>query len=110
MDVFRLRGEPLSHRRKIAHKQEGRPHLKNVTETDDSCQVASGANLKYLEKGSITLNNEVTGVVKILKFDLYAALAAAKRKTRSMHPTFLTLTLLDITAVTCCVKRLEQCV
>ncbi len=62
----------------IGEKSPIRPHLKNVAETDGSCQIASGANLKYLEKGSITLNNEVT-VVKDLKFDLYAAVAAAKR-------------------------------
>jgi hypothetical protein len=62
----------------IGEKSPIRPHLKNIAETDGSCQIASGANLKYLEKGSITLNNEVT-VVKDLKFDLYAAVAAAKR-------------------------------
>ncbi len=33
--------------------------------------------LQYLEKGSITENNTVT-VVKDLKYDLYAAVAAAK--------------------------------
>ena len=62
----------------IGEKSPIRPHLKNVEITDGSCQIASGANLQYLEKGSITLNNEVT-VVKDLKFDLYAAVAAAKR-------------------------------
>jgi hypothetical protein len=40
--------------------------------------VGNGAKLKYLERGIITQNNEVT-VVKDLKYDLYAAVAAAKR-------------------------------
>ena len=53
-------------------------YLSNVTETDGSCKVGNGANLTYLEKGNVTLNNEVT-VVKDLQYDLYAAVAAAKR-------------------------------
>jgi hypothetical protein len=55
-----------------------RKHLINVSETNGSCNVGNGANLKYLQKGLITKNNEVT-VVKDLKYDLYAAVAAAKR-------------------------------
>ena len=55
-----------------------RPLLSDVSETKGSCNVGNGANLKYLEKGMITDNNEVT-VVKGLKYDLYAAVAAAKR-------------------------------
>jgi transposase InsO family protein len=62
----------------IQEKSPIRPYLSNVTETDGSCNVGNGANLKYLEKGMVTLNNEVT-VVKDLKYDLYAAVAAAKR-------------------------------
>jgi transposase InsO family protein len=55
-----------------------REHLINVSETNGSCNVGNGAKLKYLQKGLITKNNEVT-VVKGLKYDLYAAVAAAKR-------------------------------
>ena len=55
-----------------------RSHLSNVKETSGSCSVGNGANLKYLERGTINSNNEVT-VVKDLKYDLYAAVAAAKR-------------------------------
>ena len=55
-----------------------RSHLLNVKETSGSCSVGNGANLKYLERGTINSNNEVT-VVKDLKYDLYAAVAAAKR-------------------------------
>ena len=55
-----------------------RPYLSNVTDTIGSCKVGNGANLIYLERGNVTLNNEVT-VVKDLQYDLYAAVAAAKR-------------------------------
>jgi hypothetical protein len=55
-----------------------REHLINVSETNGSCNVENGAKLKYLQKGLLTKNNEVT-VVKDLKYDLYAAVAAAKR-------------------------------
>jgi chromosome segregation ATPase len=41
-------------------------------------EVGNGANLQYLEKGIVTENNEIT-VVKDLTYDLYAAVAAAKR-------------------------------
>ncbi len=37
-----------------------------------------GATLKYLQKGMITSGNELT-VVKDLQYDLYSAVAAAKR-------------------------------
>ena len=40
--------------------------------------IGNEASLKYLEKGTLTKNNEVT-VVQELKYDLYAAVAAAKR-------------------------------
>ena len=52
--------------------------LTDVSETNGSCNVGNGANLKYLEKGMLTKSNEVT-VVQGLKYDLYAAVAAAKR-------------------------------
>ena len=52
--------------------------LSNISETQGSCNVGNGASLKYLEKGMLTTNNEVT-VVQSLKYDLYAAVAAAKR-------------------------------
>ena len=52
--------------------------LTDLSETNGSCNVGNGANLKYLEKGMLTVNNEVT-VVQGLKYDLYAAVAAAKR-------------------------------
>jgi transposase InsO family protein len=55
-----------------------RQHLTKVSATSGSCNVGNGAKLKYLERGIITQNNEVT-VVKDLKYDLYAAVAAAKR-------------------------------
>ena len=55
-----------------------RKHLLNVSETTGSCNVGNGASLKYIEKGTITTENEVT-VVADLKYDLYAAVAAAKR-------------------------------
>ena len=41
-------------------------------------EVGNGANLQYLQKGIVTENNEIT-VVKDLTYDLYAAVAAAKR-------------------------------
>jgi hypothetical protein len=62
----------------IQEKSPLRQHLHNVSTTNGSCKVGNGANLKYLQKGLITKNNEVT-VVKDLKYDLYAAVAAAKR-------------------------------
>ena len=62
----------------IQEKSPIRQHLVNVSETNGSCNVGNGANLTYLQKGLITKNNEVT-VVKDLKYDLYAAVAAAKR-------------------------------
>ena len=52
--------------------------LSNISETQGSCSVGNGASLRYLEKGMLTHNNEVT-VVQALKYDLYAAVAAAKR-------------------------------
>jgi hypothetical protein len=55
-----------------------RPYLYDLSETNGSCSVGNGASLQYLEKGLITNGNEVT-VVKDLQFDLYAAVAAAKR-------------------------------
>jgi hypothetical protein len=62
----------------IQERSPIRQHLTNVSATIGSCNVGNGANLKYLERGTITQNNEVT-VVKDLKYDLYAAVAAAKR-------------------------------
>jgi hypothetical protein len=65
--------------RSVIHEHSPiRPHLRNVSPEYGSCNVGNGANLQYLEKGSITENNTVT-VVKDLKYDLYAAVAAAKR-------------------------------
>jgi transposase InsO family protein len=65
--------------RSVIHEQSPiRPHLRNISPEYGSCNVGNGANLQYLEKGSITENNTVT-VVKDLKYDLYAAVAAAKR-------------------------------
>jgi hypothetical protein len=55
-----------------------RPHLYNLKESNGSCSVGNGAALQYLQKGLITNGNEVT-VVKDLQYDLYAAVAAAKR-------------------------------
>jgi hypothetical protein len=62
----------------IQERSPIRQHLSNVSATIGSCNVGNGANLKYLERGTITQNNEVT-VAKDLKYDLYAAVAAAKR-------------------------------
>ncbi len=62
----------------IQEKSPIRPYLSNVRETDGSCNVGNGANLKYLEKGFVTLSNEVT-VFEDLKYDRRAAVAAAKR-------------------------------
>ena len=53
-------------------------HLYNLSETSGSCNVGNGATLKYLQKGMITSGNELT-VVKDLQYDLYSAVAAAKR-------------------------------
>jgi transposase InsO family protein len=55
-----------------------RQYLSNVSTTTGSCNVGNGANLKYLERGTITKFNDVT-VVQDLRYDLYAAVAAAKR-------------------------------
>ncbi len=52
--------------------------MSNVSTTTGSCNVGNGANLKYLERGTITKFNDVT-VVQDLRYDLYAAVAAAKR-------------------------------
>ena len=62
----------------IQEKSPIRALLSNVSDTQGSCNVGNGASLKYLEKGMLTKNNEVT-VVQELKYDLYAAVAAAKR-------------------------------
>jgi hypothetical protein len=65
--------------RTVIHEQSPiRSLLFNVSETEGSCNIGNGASLKYIEKGMITENNEAT-VVQGLKFDLYAAVAAAKR-------------------------------
>jgi hypothetical protein len=53
-------------------------HLYNLKETNGSCNVGNGATLKYLQKGMITNGNELT-VVQDLQYDLYSAVAAAKR-------------------------------
>ena len=53
-------------------------HLYNLKETNGSCNVGNGATLKYLQKGMITSGNELT-VVQDLQYDLYSAVAAAKR-------------------------------
>ena len=55
-----------------------REHLRNIAPAYGSCSAANGKNLSYLERGLITENNEIT-VVKDLKYDLYAAVSAAKR-------------------------------
>jgi hypothetical protein len=55
-----------------------KPYLNDLSETNGSCNVGNGATLQYLQKGFITRGNEVT-VVKDLQYDLYAAVAAAKR-------------------------------
>jgi hypothetical protein len=55
-----------------------KPYLNDLSETNGSCSVGNGASLQYLQKGFITSGNEVT-VVKDLQYDLYAAVAAAKR-------------------------------
>ena len=55
-----------------------REHLRNIAPAYGSCSAANGKNLTYLERGLITENNEIT-VVKDLKYDLYAAVSAAKR-------------------------------
>jgi hypothetical protein len=62
----------------IQEESPTRKHLLNLSETTSSSHVGNGANLKYIGKGTITTDNEVT-VVANLKYDLYAAVAAAKR-------------------------------
>jgi hypothetical protein len=62
----------------IQEKSPIRALLSNISDTQGSCNVGNGANLKYLEKRMLTDNNEVT-VVQALKYDLCAAVAAAKR-------------------------------
>ena len=79
-----------------------RKHLINVSEANGSCNVGNGANLKYLQKGIITKNNEVT-VVKDLKYDLYAAVAAAKRGVSCV----LDFSATAKTEATYCAKRRE---
>ena len=59
--------------------------LTDVSETNGSCNVGNGANLKYLKKGMLNSNNEVT-VVQGLKYDLYAC---GSRKKRSIMRTGL---------------------
>ena len=54
------------------------PHLFNLSETNGSCNVGNGATLDYLQKGMLTNENEVT-IVRDLQYDLYSAVAAAKR-------------------------------
>jgi hypothetical protein len=61
----------------IQEKSPIRALLSNISETQGSCNDGHGASLQYLEKGMLTNNNEVT-VVQELKYDLYAAVAAAK--------------------------------
>jgi transposase InsO family protein len=53
-------------------------YLYNLSETNGSCNVGNGATLEYLQKGMLTNENEVT-VVRDLQYDLYSAVAAAKR-------------------------------
>jgi hypothetical protein len=53
-------------------------YLYNLSETSGSCNVGNGATLNYLQKGMITSGNELM-VVKDLQYDLYSAVAAAKR-------------------------------
>ena len=54
------------------------PYLYNLSTTNGSCNVGNGATLEYLKKGMLTKENEVT-VVRDLQYDLYSAVAAAKR-------------------------------
>ncbi len=42
------------------------------------CAIGNGTKLPYVEVGTITTNNQAT-VVEGLEFDLYSAVAAAKR-------------------------------
>ena len=55
-----------------------RSHLSNVIPSSGSCTIGNGTRLPYVETGNLTANNPAT-VVKGLEFDLYSAVAAAKR-------------------------------
>ncbi len=55
-----------------------RSHLTNVTPSNGSCTIGNGTRLPYVETGILTANNPAT-VVEGLEFDLYSAVAAAKR-------------------------------
>ena len=55
-----------------------RSHLSNVIPSNGSCTIGNGTRLPYVETGNLTANNPAT-VVKGLEFDLYSAVAAAKR-------------------------------
>ena len=57
--------------------------MKNVRPASGSCVVGNGKSLQYLERGDVTANNEFT-VVEGLRYDLYAAVAAAKRGVTSV--------------------------
>ncbi len=56
-----------------------RSHLTNVTPSNGSCTIGNGTRLPYVETGILTANNPATVLVEGLEFDLYSAVAAAKR-------------------------------
>ena len=55
-----------------------RSHLTKVVPSNGSCTIGNGTRLPYIETGTLTANNQAT-VVEGLEFDLYSAVAAAKR-------------------------------
>ena len=55
-----------------------RSHLSDVIPSHGSCTIGNGTKLPYVETGTLTANNQAT-VVEGLEFDLYSAVAAAKR-------------------------------
>jgi hypothetical protein len=55
-----------------------RSHLSNIIPSHGSCTISNGTKLPYVETGTLTANNQAT-VVEGLEFDLYSAVAAAKR-------------------------------
>jgi hypothetical protein len=55
-----------------------RSHLSNVIPSHGSCTIGNGTKLPYVETGTLTANNQAT-VIEGLEFDLYSAVAAAKR-------------------------------
>jgi hypothetical protein len=57
--------------------------LTQVEPTTGSCTVGSGVKLPYMESGILVDHNPVT-VVEGLQFDLYSAVAAAKRGTSAV--------------------------